>query len=365
MQNGEYPASWDRTLMDVLFEDEGVISGFEVTPDGGLNIAVSPGEAVIQGDEVANQGKYLVDSDAEENLLLAAVGATRTEYVYLAVNDPAVSGGRAGDNVTIETGASVPANSVLLLATLVLPAGTATITAGMITDNRVLAGIIPDGPITAAKIAAGAVGTAALADGSVTNPKIADTAVTTAKIDAIAVTTAKLADGAATTAKLADGAATTAKLADGSVTTPKLADVAVTAAKLATDAVTTLKIAASAVTVSRIADNAVTAAKIADDNVTDAKIGSPSSGTLAGGYLHYARYGKLVTIWTASQVAVNGLAIPVGFRPVGPGAATGMCIRDVSPGGPGDAYPISVAVIGGTISAPAGQVTFSLSYMTA
>lgn len=292
MQNVDYPASWDRVFADVLFNVEGVIAGFAVSPGGGLYLTVTAGQAVIQGDEVANQGKYLVDSDASVALLLDAVGVERTEYVYLAVNDEAVAGGRTGNNVTVETGASVPANSAILIATVVLPAGTSTITNAMITDNRSFANAVADGSVTAAKIAAGAVGTAALADGAVTEAKIADNQVTTSKLVDGSVTNTKLATDSVSTAKIQANAVTTAKIADGQITTAKIADLAVTAAKianatitgskvvngtigtaqLADGAVTTAKIANAQVTNAKLANDAVTAAKIADGQVTNAKI---------------------------------------------------------------------------------------------
>jgi microcystin-dependent protein len=100
----------------------------------------------------------------------------------------------------------------VLLATLSLVAGTATITAGMIADNRVIVDTVASGSITTAK----------LADGAVTSAKITDGAVETADLANAAVTTAKIADSNVTTAKIADSNVTTAKIADGAVTLAKL-----------------------------------------------------------------------------------------------------------------------------------------------
>ena len=152
MQNVDYPASWDRVLVDAVYETGGVISGFEVTPGTGLEVLVSAGRAVIEGDEVPGQGKYLVDSDSTVSLVLAPVGVDRTEYIYIAVNDAAVAGGRAGDSATIESGSSVPI-SATLLATLTLGFGTITITGGMIADSRVSAVVgVTDESVTDAKL---------------------------------------------------------------------------------------------------------------------------------------------------------------------------------------------------------------------
>jgi len=212
MQNVDYPASWDRSLIDAFYATEGVINGFAVTPNGGLGIAVSAGVAVVQGDEVANQGKYLIDQDAVTTLTLASVGTTRTEYVWISINDTAVAGGRAGNNVSIETSTTAPPASALLLATLSLTAGTVTITAGMIADSRVYTSVV--------------------APASVITSMIADSAVTTAKIADSAVTSAKIADGTIATADIADSAVTSAKIADGTIVTADIADAAVTQAKL-------------------------------------------------------------------------------------------------------------------------------------
>ena len=192
MQNADYSADWDRTLIDALYAAEGVIDGFLVTPNGGLGIAVSAGRAVVKGDEIENQGKYFVDQDAVVTMTLASVGVTRTEYVYISVNDTAVAGGRAGNNVTIDTSTSVPPASALLIATLTLTGGTVTIAAGMVADSRAFADVVAPASITAAKIAPGAVGITAMAAAAVITAKIADANVTTAKIANLAVTTAKL-----------------------------------------------------------------------------------------------------------------------------------------------------------------------------
>ena len=73
MQNVDYEAAWDRSLIDAIYPSEGVIDGFVVTPEGGLGINVTGGRCVVQGDEVANQGKYLVDQDGAVALATALI----------------------------------------------------------------------------------------------------------------------------------------------------------------------------------------------------------------------------------------------------------------------------------------------------
>ena len=212
MQNVDYPASTDRTLIDALWATEGVIDGFAVTPNGGLGLSISGGRAVVLGDTVSNQGKYLVDQDGAVTLTVASVGSTRTEYVWISINDTAVAGGRAGNNATIETSTTAPPASSLLIATLSLTAGTVTITAGMIADNRVIVDTVAAGSVTTAK----------LADNSVTSAKIVDGTIATADIADAAVTLAKIADGAVTSAKIVDGTIATADIANEAVTLAKL-----------------------------------------------------------------------------------------------------------------------------------------------
>lgn len=256
LQNVNYPATWDRSIFDALYASEGVLAGFGVIPNGGLGIRITPGMVVVTGDEVAGQGKYLVDSDANVDLTLAVVGSDRTEYVYVAVNDFAV-GGRSGDNVTIETSTSLPSNSVLLLATITLTSGTSTITAGMIADNRTYTSTVPDGGVTTAKLANAAVTSAKLGTNSVDANAIAAAVVASSHLASNAVTTAKITDANVTTAKIANDAVTNAKMAPLSVGTTELINDAVTDSKLATGSVTTAKLATDAVTNSKIGLKAV------------------------------------------------------------------------------------------------------------
>lgn len=213
MQNVDYPALWDRTLIDALWTAEGVIDGFAVSPSSGLTISIAGGRAIVSGDDTAaNTGKYLVDQDGAVTVTVAAVGSTRTEYVWISVNDTAVAGGRAGNNVTIETSTTAPPASALLIATLSLTSGTSTITAGMIADSRVYTSVIAPSSVVTSMLADSAVTSAKIADGTIATADIADAAVATAKIADNAITTAKIAAGAVGTTDIADAAVTLAKL---------------------------------------------------------------------------------------------------------------------------------------------------------
>lgn len=325
MQNVDYPAGWDRTLYDLLYPAEGVIKGFGISPSGGLQVSITAGSAVIEGDEVANQGKYLVQSDGMLNLTLDPVGVARTDYICLLINDSAVSGGRPGDNATIEALTSVPADSAILLYTINLPAGATTVTGGMITDNRSYVTVIPDNSITsskiisnavtAAKIAAGAVTSAALAAGSVVSAAIANGAVVTAAIADLAVTTAKLANNAVTNAKLANNAVDTANIVNSAITAPKVANRSIPASKLELNTITASEIGPNAVNTSELVDGAVTTNKINNSAVTNDKIAqSIGSLTNSSTAVVYAKIGNIVTI-SGRVMAGSPVTLPAGFRP--------------------------------------------------
>lgn len=155
LQNVDYPAQADRALFAELW-DEGVLdlASFAVTQraaGANMSVDVAVGRAVVTGDDQANQGNYLVTSDA---LINAAIGAapgsnSRIDRVVLRINDPN-AGGPAGDSATVAviagTAAASPVapatpTSAISLATIgPIPVGTVAITTAMITDTRLLAG---------------------------------------------------------------------------------------------------------------------------------------------------------------------------------------------------------------------------------
>lgn len=148
MQNGTYPARFDRQLIKRTFGDrEIVFDGLVIaptspTPNG--NVSISVGSCTVQGDDQTDQGMYLVVNDAAIAQTMPAVpGSTkRIDLISLAINDPQ-AGGRTGNNATIivtqgtVSGTPVqptaPVSSISLAAVL-RTAGDTAITAGMITD---------------------------------------------------------------------------------------------------------------------------------------------------------------------------------------------------------------------------------------
>lgn len=246
LQNGTYSARLDRIFSDVLFT-EGVLrpgaGQLLVSPSSpaAMSVSVAAGYAAIQGDDIADQGKYLVRSTAAETVTItAAPGAnSRIDLIVLRVNDPD-AGGPAGNNATLVAIAGTPAASpsppalpasAIPLAQVLVAAGTTAITAGMITDVRgqsqtFLANTLTnagdllsfDGANTV-RVPAGISGYPLTSTGS---------AVAYAQLG-----TTGLANSAVTAAKLASNSVETAKIVDNAVTTPKIADGSITAAKLA------------------------------------------------------------------------------------------------------------------------------------
>lgn len=101
-------------------------------------------------------------------------------------------------------------------------------------------------------------------------------------------------------------------LADAIDTAVKTLDDAV-AAYHAAGAITNAMLETDAVTLAKMANNSVGTNELIDDAVTDGKIGAPSTGSLDGGNIRYARYGNLVVVWSTASTA--GATLPAGFRP--------------------------------------------------
>lgn len=128
----------------------GTASGFKVaqhsTPN--LTLDVSSGRAWVSGDDVTNQGTYMVWNDATfttGNLTVPASG-TYHHRVVLQIQDKLENGTWTGYQAAItviaDTGGGLPAepNSAITLATVDVPSGSATITNSMINDYRQLTG---------------------------------------------------------------------------------------------------------------------------------------------------------------------------------------------------------------------------------
>lgn len=103
MQNGVYPARIDRQIIASVFRhQERVLNGAEVlasTPTPDMNVTITIGTLVVQGDDEPNQGMYLVVWDADITVAMPSPpgGDSRIDIVGMQVNDPQ-AGGSSGDN---------------------------------------------------------------------------------------------------------------------------------------------------------------------------------------------------------------------------------------------------------------------------
>lgn len=125
-----------RTLIDALYSSEGVcgLTDLVVTQRGAganMSVDVSAGEVIIQGDAVANQGKYVCRSTAVTNLTIATApgSGSRTDLIVAQLYDKQADGGTqyAWTPLVVTGSTTAPASSVVL-AQVTVPAGTASIT---------------------------------------------------------------------------------------------------------------------------------------------------------------------------------------------------------------------------------------------
>jgi microcystin-dependent protein len=154
-QANTYSARIDRFPTDVMWE-EGILAptSCKVTQRGAganFSVDVAVGAFCIQGDDQANQGKYLGRITATENATITAAPGSNSRYdlVTLRVNDPN-AGGNAGSNITVvvvagtvaasPTVPSLPPSSIALATIGPISSGTASITNSIIVDNRTVAG---------------------------------------------------------------------------------------------------------------------------------------------------------------------------------------------------------------------------------
>jgi len=151
MQAGSYPARLDRRLIDAVWASEGIVRGLTVGPRGAganLSVDVAPGLAVIQGDDQADQGKYLVRLPTVTNKPTLAVptgaGQSRRDVLTVVVRDPD-AGGAAGSDALLRwvqgtpttgtpTTPAIPVDSIAL-AYITLTNTSTSVTAGMINSS--------------------------------------------------------------------------------------------------------------------------------------------------------------------------------------------------------------------------------------
>lgn len=150
MQNGTYPARYDRLLLQRIFGDrEMVFEGLAVqqhTPSAAVSVDVTAGACTIIGDDQTDQGLYLVYIDARATLTMPAVPGSnkRIDGIDLRINDPQ-AGGPSGNNATLVatqgTASATPVapavpSSAIRLATVLRTAGDAAILTAQITATQ-------------------------------------------------------------------------------------------------------------------------------------------------------------------------------------------------------------------------------------
>lgn len=147
MQNGSYPARYDRLMIQHLFGSrELVLAGLVVSQNGAgaVNVNISAGAATVIGDDQTDQGMYVAIKDAVETLTMPAVPGSnkRIDLISLRINDPQ-AGGPAGNNFTfVVTQGSVSATpvaptnptSAIPIAQVLRTAGDAAVLTAQITD---------------------------------------------------------------------------------------------------------------------------------------------------------------------------------------------------------------------------------------
>jgi hypothetical protein len=145
----DHTAQNERSLIEGIFRREGVLgaTALSVTQNGtpNMSVNVSAGRAVIQGDESANQGFYLVWNDAVQNLVISAADPTnpRRDIIVARVKDTYYSGATDAFELAVVQGTPAPSpsdpaipNNAIQLARVAVAAGATSITNANITDLR-------------------------------------------------------------------------------------------------------------------------------------------------------------------------------------------------------------------------------------
>lgn len=168
LQAGSYSGDADRSLIDALYVNGGVIAGGDllVTQRGSganMSVDVAAGKVVVVGTDVSGQNKYLCWSDAVTNVPIATAPGTglfRIDLIVATVRDSDAIGGSNNDwiiqRVAGTAGSSpivpaIPASSTILAQVHVGPNVTSIVTANCtdlrafigptFTPRRVLAGV--------------------------------------------------------------------------------------------------------------------------------------------------------------------------------------------------------------------------------
>ena len=160
----EYSALEWRTLYSVLWRNKGILQALppginalkvsQRAAGANFSVDVGSGAAIITGDDVSNQGSYIVRSTAVENLVVPSppVSGSRTHRVVARVKDKLHNGSWTTYEWTLEVledpGSGVPAvpASAISLATVTVAAGQSSVTDSNISDTRATALLGPNRP---------------------------------------------------------------------------------------------------------------------------------------------------------------------------------------------------------------------------
>lgn len=157
----EYTALEARSLLDGLFRGEGILrpdvaaAGLKVSQraaGANFSVDIAAGRAMVAGDAVANQGLYMVESTAVENVVVPSPpgSGTRIHRVVAQLKDHLHDGTYPAGTyswapVLLEdTGSGTPAlpGSAVALARVSVAAGQASVQNAHITDDRATAPLV-------------------------------------------------------------------------------------------------------------------------------------------------------------------------------------------------------------------------------
>lgn len=153
MQTKSHPAeNVRRWLQAAMWSSSGVLgtTDMAVSVSTALTVSIADGRALITGTENTYQGTYFVENRGAATVTLTGANATnpRIDLVVARIRDSLYSGSSVNDGFTIEAVAgtaaatptvpATPANS-LVLAQVRVNASVTSLTAGNITDVRVMA----------------------------------------------------------------------------------------------------------------------------------------------------------------------------------------------------------------------------------
>lgn len=134
----DFSAAEDRRLLSAIWTTSGVLDNMTVSPGTGRTVNISAGRALIPDGA---GGNYLAYFDAATTGLAIAAnaGATRTDGIYVVVDDP---GTGVASFVAVTGTTPVPTDPYLLIAHVTVGTGATSFTTGNINNGvRVTASI--------------------------------------------------------------------------------------------------------------------------------------------------------------------------------------------------------------------------------